>query len=230
MIKIAKQLAYKTLTRYKLCNARDHNDIAVVIEKQGFTLIPFKKHNNTREVSDCIEKLHLEDIVQNKDAFIYLNNNLKLIFINSDLADEEKYILLCHELGHILDPSLQNSNFSYFKVQNEEFANEFSYHLKNPSIWLRLRTSTFYKLLLVAFLILCVLFIGGIGATHVSNNLSAATSVSYIEKCYVTPNGQKYHRNFCIVVKNLAKLKEYETFEDAKKEGYIPCLLCIGGQ
>jgi len=228
MIKIAKQLAYKTLKQYKLCNSRDYNAIAVVIEKHGFTLIPFKKHNNTKDVAECIEKLHLEENTQSKDAFIYLNNNLKLVFVNSDLSDEDKYILLCHELGHILDPALQNSNFSYFKIQNEEFANEFSYHLKNPSIWLRLRTSMFCKLLVVAFFVMCILVVGAIGATHVSNDLSAATSVDYVEKCYVTPNGEKYHRHFCVIVKNMANLKEYETFDNAKNEGYAPCLLCIG--
>lgn len=228
MIKIAKQLAYKTLKQYKLYNSRDYNDIAVVIEKHGFILIPFKKHNNTKEVAECIEKLNLEENIQKKYSFIYLNNNLKLVFINSDLSDEEKYILLCHELGHILDPSLQNANFSYFKIQNEEFANEFSYHLQNPSIWIRLKTSIFYKFLLTAFFIICLFFLTGIGAIHVSNNLSLPTSINYVEKCYVTTNGQKYHRNFCIVVKDLSNLKEYITFDDAKKEGYTPCLLCIG--
>lgn len=228
MIKIAKQLAYKTLRQYKLCNSHDYNDIAVVIEKYGFTLIPFRKHNNTKEVSECIEKLHLEESTQNKDAFIYLSNNLKLVFINSDLSDDDKYLLLCHELGHILDPSLQNSNFSYFRIQNEEFANEFSYHLKNPSIGIRLMSSIFYKLLLLSLFILCVLFASDIGATHITNNLSVPASVNHIEKCYVTPNGQKYHRNFCIIVKDLATLKEYATFDDARSEGYAPCLLCIG--
>lgn len=228
MNKIAKQLAYKTLQQHKLHNSRDYNDITVVIEKQGFILIPFKKYDNTKEVAECIEKLHLEENIQKKDAFIYLNNNLKLVFIHSDLSDEDKYILLCHELGHILDPSLQNSNFSYFKIQNEEFANEFSYHLQNPSIWIRLKSSMFFKPLLVAFLIMFLLIIVGIGVTNVANNLSVSSSVNGVERYYVTSNGKKYHRDFCIIVKNHTNKKEYKTLEDAKNDGYMPCLLCIG--
>ena len=228
MIKIAKQLAYKTLTKYKLYNSRDYNDIAVVIEKHGFILIQFKKYNNMKEVVECIEKLHLAERIQQKDAFIYLSNNLKLVFINSDLSDEDKYILLCHELGHILDPSLQNSNFSYFKIQNEEFANEFSYHLQNPSIWIRLKLSIFYKPLFVTSFIICILIIGSIGVTTVASNLSVSNSINCVEKCYVTSNGKKYHREFCIVVKNRTNIKAYKTSNDAKNEGYTPCLLCIG--
>lgn len=228
MIKIAKQLAYKTLNKYKLYNTRDYNDIASVIEKHGFILIPFKKYGNTQDVAECIAKLHLEESIQNKDAFIYLNDNLKLVFVNSALSDEDKYLLLCHELGHILDPSLQNSNFSYFKIQNEEFANEFSYHLKNPSLWNRLNSSMVFKIVLLAVFVLCVLFVGSIGTSHISSNLSVPTSIDYVEKCYVTANGQKYHRNFCVVVKDLQNLKEYEAFDDAESEGYAPCLLCIG--
>lgn len=230
MNKIAKQLAYKTFRQYKLRNSRNYNDITAVIEKQGFILIPFKKYNNTKEVAECIEKLHLEDKIQKKNAFIYLSNNIKLVFVNSDLSDEDKYILLSHELGHILDPSLQNSNFSYFKIQNEEFANEFSYHLQNPSIWIRLKFSRFFKPLSATIFIICLLIVGGIVVTNIANNLSVSSPISSAQKCYVTPNGKKYHRDFCIVIKNRKNIKTYKTSEDAKDEGYDPCLLCIGDE
>lgn len=228
MNKTAKKLAHKILIKYTLRNDRDYNNIADVIEKQGFVLIFFKKDNNTSEVSECIKKLHLEDQIQHNNSFIYLNNNLKLVFINSDLSDEDKYILLCHELGHILDPSLQNSNFSYFKIQNEEFANEFSYHLQNPGICIKLRLSKLFRIALFLFFIVCLLFIARFGLSNAKNSLPTSTTINSDERSYVTSHGEKYHKSFCIIIKNRTNLKTYSSSAEAEKDGYKPCLLCIG--
>ncbi len=228
MNKTAKQLAYKTLQKYKLRNSRNFNDITNIIEKQGFIVIPFKKCNNAEDVSACVEKLHLEEIIKNKDSFIYLSNNLKLVFINSDLSDEDKYILLCHELGHILDPSLQNSNFTRFKIQNEEFANEFSYHLQNPSLLIRLKSSKFFKPVLISLFSICLLIVCSIWLINVSKNFFVVNSTNITETYYVTSSGKRYHRDFCIIVKNRTSITEYKTLEDVKSNGYTPCLLCIG--
>lgn len=228
MNKLSKKLAYKILRKYNIHNSRDYKCVQSVIEDNGFTVIPYKKHNYSKDLSECIACLQIEDEIEKNNSLFYKKNDFKLVFINSDLSSEDKYILLCHELGHVMDPTLQNSNSSCITIQNEEFANEFSYHFQNPSLLNRLTTPRIFKPLLLAICILVVLIIAGITLRTVSTYSNTLEAISTNSELYVTSNGKKYHRDFCIIIKNRTNLNLYNTIEDAKKDGYKPCLLCIG--
>ena len=140
MNKAAKHLAHKTLIHNKLYAALTYQDLQQIIEDKGFQIVSYKKYNNSEEIDECITRLCLQDRIQQHDSFIYLHNNLKFVFINSDLSIQDNCVLLCHELGHIVDPHMLSSDLSYSKIQSEEFANEFSYHLQNPGFFVKSRS------------------------------------------------------------------------------------------
>ncbi len=228
-----KRISLKTLLKYKCYLLNNYNDLRHIIESKQFTVIEYKKHSNREPVAELIKKLNLENKIQQNDAFLYINNNLKIVFINADASYEDKCALLRHELGHICDPDLKNSNSQNFSIKKEEFANEFSCYTKNPPI--RFLIYVFlakkWKLLIgVIVSIACVL-----GCLFIIKNLTIPPSkpvtvdapayVPSSDVYYVTSAGKKYHQKHCIIIKyknNLTQIK----LNDAVKDGYKPCMIC----
>ena len=129
-----KHIALKTLIKNKNYFSNSYVDLQRIIESNQFTIIEYKKHANSEAVFELIKRLGVENEIEQNDSFLYIKNNLKFLFINVDIPDEDKCSLLRHELGHICDPDLKNRNVHYSKIKKEEFANEFSYYIKNPGI------------------------------------------------------------------------------------------------
>ena len=105
-----KYIAFKTLIKHKLYLLNNYADLRCIIESNQFTIIEYKKHTNSQPVSELIKRLKIENQIEQNDSFLYINNNLKFVFINADISDEDKCSLLRHEFGHICDPDLKNSN------------------------------------------------------------------------------------------------------------------------
>lgn len=217
-----KAIAYKTLLKNKLCSPHCFEDLERIIEAERFMVIPYKKCNNTEEVKGLIERLGIENEIEHSDSFIYIRNNLRFVFINSDVSAEDRCALLRHELGHILDPDLRGIDASRSAVKKEEFANEFSYHFKNPRLMIRVCCLLNKKIIIAVCIALLLVCTGLLSMVHLLNDRNSAKDTYYI-----TPGGEKYHRSFCITVKNRTNLREVSA-ECAAEEGYEPCLLCIG--
>ena len=228
-----KHIALKTLIKHKLYLLNNYTDLRHIIESNKFTIIEYKKHTNSEPVTELIKKLRVEKETQQNDSFLYINNNLKFVFINADISDEDKCSLLRHELGHICDPEMKNSNSQIFRIKREEFANEFSCYIKNPDICLKLCVFLMKKWkLLVAgtTLIACLLGVAFITKTliippakSVTGNVS--TYVNFDNTYYVTSAGEKYHLKHCIIIKYKNNLTEIK-ITDAINEGYKPCMIC----
>lgn len=229
-----KHIAFKTLIKYKLYSLNNFTDLRRIIELNQFTIIEYKKYTNSGPVAELIKRLKLEKETQQNDSFLYINNNLKFVFINADISDKEKFSLLRHELGHICDPDLKNTSSQNSRIKREEFANEFSCYAKNPGIRLKICVCLIkrWKLLVaVTALIACV---SGLLVTPnfliiqpskpVAGDASnyALSDSAY----YVTSAGKKYHRKHCIIIKYKNNLTEIK-LNDAINEGYKPCLICI---
>ena len=228
-----KHIALKTLIKHKLYLLNNYTDLRRIIESNQFTIIEYKNHTNSEPVSELIKRLRLEKETQQNDSFLYINNNLKFVFINADISDENKCSLLRHELGHICDPDFINTNPKNSRIKREEFANEFSCYIKNPSIIFKfyLLIIKKWKLLVgMMALIACVL---GLSVMIKSLIIQPARPVtgdasSYAlsdSTYYVTSAGKKYHLKHCIIIKyknNLAEIK----LNDAVKAGYKPCRMC----
>jgi hypothetical protein len=184
-------------------------------------------------VSELIKKLTIEKEIQQNDSFLYINNNLKFVFVNADISDEDKCSLLRHELGHICDPDLKNTGSQNSRIKREEFANEFSCYTKNPGI--RLKGYVFlikkWKLLVAVMALLACL----LGAAFITNTLiippvkpitgNVLTYVNSDSTYYVTSAGKKYHLKHCIIIKYKNNLTEIK-LNDAIKKGYKPCMIC----
>ena len=124
----SKHIALKTLIKHKYYSLNNYNDIQRIIEYNHFTIIEYNKHTNSKPVRELIKRLGIESEIEKNDSFLYIKNSLKFVFINADIPDDDKCSLLRHELGHICDPDLKNTNWQYSRIKSEEFANEFSFY------------------------------------------------------------------------------------------------------
>ena len=231
---LAKEKALKILIQNKLYSLINYNDLQRIIEYNQFTIIEYKKHSNSETVSELIKRLRIENEIEHSDSFLYINNNLKFLFINADISDEDKCAILRHELGHILDPDLKNNNPQNSRIKKEEFANEFSCYIKNPGIIFKFYLFIIKKWkLLVGMIALIACFLGLLVMIN-SLIIQPAKPVTSDETThiisdstyYVTSSGKKYHRKNCIIIKyryNLTKIK----LSDTINKGYKPCLICI---
>ncbi len=229
----AKHIALKILIKHKCYSLNKYTDLKRIIECNQFTIIEYKKHTNSEPVSELIKRLNLENEIEQNDSFLYINNNLKLVFINTGISDEDKCALLRHELGHICDPDLKNDNLPNSRIKREEFANEFSCFAKNPGICFMIYVFLIkkWKLLagvtaLISCILACLFIINTPTippAKPVANDASA--NVSYDGAYYVTPSGKKYHKKHCIIIKYKNNLSQI-TLNEAINDGYKPCMIC----
>ena len=230
---LAKETALKILIQNKLYSLTDYKDLQRIIKSNQFTIIEYRKHTNSEPVTELIKCLRVEKETRQNDSFIYINNNLKFVFINADISDEDKCSLLRHELGHICDPDLKNSNPQYSRIKREEFANEFSCYTKNPGIRLKIYVFLIKKwklLVAIMSLIACLL-----GVAFIINTLiippakpvtgDVSTYANFDSTYYVTSAGKKYHRKHCIIIKYKNNLTEVK-LHDAINDGYKPCMIC----
>ncbi len=230
-----KLTAFKILIKNKLYSSPDYNVLKSIVEANQFTVIEYKKNTNSGYVSELIKRLRVESAVEHNDSFLYINKNLKFVFINSQVSYEDKCSLIRHELGHICDLNFKRDDSEYSRVQKEEFANEFSCYLKTPGFFFKVYVFIIMKrkiLLGVLAILACLL-----GFLLVSNykviktneipTVAVETKALKTEdaKRYVTPSGKKYHKRTCFIVKTRTNLKEYKKNE-AITAGYKPCLIC----
>lgn len=228
-----KHIALKTLIKHKLYSLTDYKVLQQIVESNHFTIIEYKKYTNSEPVSELTKRLRLENEIEQNDSFLYINNNLKFVFINADIPDKDKCSLLRHELGHISDPDFKNNNPQNSRIKREEFANEFSCYTKNPGICLKVYVFLIKKwklLVAIMALIACLL-----GFAFIINPLTIplakpvtgdeSTHVNYDSTYYVTSAGKKYHLKHCIIIKYKNNLTEIK-LNDAIKKGYKPCMIC----
>ena len=232
-----KSIALKTLIKHKHYLLNNYVDLQHIIESNQFTIIEYKKHTNSEYISELIKKLNIEREIEQNDSFLYINNNLKLLFLHTDLSDDDKCSLLIHELGHILDPNFFDSEIIYSKIKKEEFANEFSFYLKNPGIGFKLKLFIMKKwrllvsILLIAICSLFFLFMKNPTPEKptepVSNDVTS--DITHYElsedKYYITSAGKKYHKEYCTIIKYKNNLTQV-TLSEAIKAGFKPCLVC----
>ncbi len=231
--KSPKSEALKILFKNKLYSLNNYNDLRQIIESNQFTIIEYKKHTNSESVSELIKILRVENEIEQNDSFLYINKNLRFVFVNADIADEDKCALLRHELGHICDPDLKSTDAQNSRIKREEFANEFSCYAKRPGICLKIYVFLIkkWKILLAAMALLASI----LGFTFIINTLMIepvkpvttleSTFVNSDSTYYVTSAGKKYHKKHCIIIKYKNNLTEMK-LNDAIKDGYKPCSIC----
>lgn len=184
------------MNKIKLRNS-DFSDLKHRLELCGWKIVFF----NTPEGDHLAQRLGVVDSTLKTDSFVCKIDTLQYIFINADLSEKDKKIVLLHEAGHIN----LNHDFSHTTKLDELEAWHFAYKVVHKT------TLKKWCAAIIAFAIAFVLC------------AFPFTQSQYTERVFVTEDGEKYHRNTCISVqgKNCIEL----TVEEAKKQ-YLPCLIC----
>ncbi len=226
-----KNCAYSLLLKKRQYKKLMLDDLYEIIEEKGFKVIEYKKYNYTKEFRALIDRLGIEKEIQENDSLFYCNNNLKFIFLRGDVSNEDKYILLSHEIAHIYDNKILDSELLYTNAQKENFANEFTHYLTKPSLILKVFNFLIKKPLVSTIAMFIIASSVGVSLNHninFSRETIPAVNLSSTSTIYqVTSTGEKYHKDFCKHVKYKLNTRDL-TFEDAISEGYLPCLDCIG--
>ncbi len=218
MSESVKQKARKFCCEYRVFNP-SKEQIEKVIESLGFTIIEYNLIYNDTDVNTVLAELKLTDEIVRTNGFTYASDKYRLVFINENLSDEEKQIILLHELGHIYCGHFSHSNIIGLDVKDELEANEFAHYVMFPAlyeklIWLILSNK---KKVIAAIIVIAVCC--GI-AVH------TLKEQTYFGEYYVTESGQKYHEKECIFIKNKTNVHRL-TKEEFESGDYEPCKVCL---
>lgn len=226
-----KKLSQKLMRKNRLSSTPDLKTLEELIQSNGFTIIEYNKYSNSPEVNELIKTLGIEYRISTENSFVYVDRNIKFVFINSDLKSSEKITLFCHELGHICDKRLDAQSHLYSKIERESFANEFAHYLEHPSILTKI-TSKFLKRKSVCIFVFVLILLPATGIyigsnSHTKSVFGAHETTSSDQPYYVTTTGIRYHKDFCKHVKYKTNATQI-TIDEAISQGYTPCLDCIG--
>lgn len=229
MINSPKIRAYKFLLTDFSNDRLNLQGVIKALEKKGYEIIPFSRVNIGSEILMLAQKMDAENLIKKKDCVFCVKNGIKIIFINDCLTENDKFIILLHELGHANDRDIESAFRT--KVQNEDYANEFSHYLRRPgAIFLLFINLIRYKA--AVFAILLIAISGAFCYNAVQNTRHEA--VNAIEDnlsdefFYVTAHGKKYHRSDCRHIKNYSDLHKIPQNNADILSIYKPCLDCIG--
>lgn len=214
----AKKKAKEFIKKYKFTKPTVEG-ICDIIQKQGYSIIEFNSFDNTPDVNNIIKSFSLTDYIMKTRAFTFTNENFRLVFVNEDLADEEKLLVLLHEEGHIFCDHFSKRDIFGEDVKDEEEANDFAHYILKPSLSIKLFKHK--KALICALIGLLVLTIGVFAVNF------AIKESSYYGNYYIARTGHSYHLKDCGYVQNKTDShrmtkKEYNTGE------FLPCERCIG--
>lgn len=216
-----KKIAHDFINKHRLTNI-DFFTLERVIENLGYSVVYFNSVSNDSDVELIIQKLNLCDIVLKSRGFTYADNDFRIVFINEDLNEDEKRLVIAHELGHIVCKHYCTVPIIGNDVKEEYEANEFSHYLLNKTFTLKLKgliwkyPKGFVCITLILILLTSMVFV-----------LMSTTRIqSFYGDYYVTPYGVKYHQIECIYVK-YHKKAERLTKEQFATGKYTPCNVCL---
>ena len=188
----------------------------------GYTIIEFNSISNDKTVEIIIKNLRLEDIIIRSRGFTYTDSNNRLVFINEDLSEKEKIIILVHELGHIVCKHFSASPIIGNDVNEEYEANEFAHYILNQSVYIKIKQFFInHKKLWI-----CIIAVVILSAATFSTIKIVKKELSYYGDFYITTTGSKYHKKDCIFVKEKNNVERL-TKEQFSTSEYSPCEMCL---
>lgn len=216
-----KKLAKTFIKKYKLTSI-NYSALKNTAINMGHTIIEFNSIFNEKDVETVIQNLELSENALKSRGFTYVSAEYRLIFVNEDLNDEEKLLVLSHELGHIVCEHFSTVPIIGNDVKDEHEANEFSHYLLKQSGFRKVKNSIFVhrKAFIASVIILC-LIIGLLAGYLIIQNKNL-----YKDDLYVTSTGECYHKKECIFVKNKTNIQKL-TKEEFDSGTYSPCDMCL---
>lgn len=188
------------------------NSVESWLNSAGYKVIFYNSEKGDIEIT----RYSLNKKAAERKGFTYCGT-AKIVFIDNTLQSQDKFYVLCHEAAHI---ALGHLELKRISVENDIFlemqANTVAHMLVT---YKKQNKAVFASIVLVVFLIL----------SRIVFSLSNETPISSLEEqlpiVYITPSGQKYHRESCIHIRgrNCTDLSVSQA-----KKNYEPCLVCIG--
>ena len=216
--KLVKGKVLSLFSQYNLRTVTLDN-LVYIIEDQGYEIVEFNLYDVA--TNHILEKLGLTGYAKSRKAFTYKQGLAQFVFIFEDLSADEKLLALAHEIGHIFCMHLKEGN-AECSVEEEYEANEFAHHLLHPGVWMRFRCwlISHRKYVITALAVASVVVIGAILIVQ------AIQSCSYYGEYHITENGEKYHKEDCIFVKDKTNVERL-TEEGYYSGEYDPCQICL---
>lgn len=200
----------------------DYETLKRIAVQNGYTTVEYNNIINNENVSAVITELNLGESILHSRGFTYVDKNYRLIFINEDLNDEEKTLVLAHELGHVECEHFGMYSIIGKDVRQEFEASEFAHYLINQSKSQKIANIiSGHKL--VVFVIVLLIF-----TTLLSLGIYQGIKKEqlYMENYYITSTGNKYHRKDCIFAKDRKTIKRL-TKEEFESGSYEACDMCL---
>lgn len=214
----ARAMAKKFIKKYKFYEP-DLNELYNIIASQGYTIVEYNSISNDADVENIITSLNLTEFIKKTRGFTYVNEELRLVFVNEDLSDEEKMVVLLHEEGHIFCNHFAQLNVIGNDVCHEQEANDFSHYILNPGVKIKLAK---HKKAVISVIVAVIIVLGGIAAGRF-----IALQLSYYGDYYVTTTGSKYHVKECGYVNYKTNTRRF-TKDDYNSGKFEACEKCIG--
>lgn len=211
-----KKSVLKFKQKYKLKKITT-SELYNIIEQQGYTVIPYNCACNDENVKVLIVALQLEEYIHSCKCFTYQDEKYRLVFINEDLSEEEKLVVLAHEEGHIWHNHLRGDSVFGVDVIQEYQANEFAHYLLVDKDGNKRKTRMF----IVFFILFALSVFCGIYFSKAKHDQKV-----YTENYFRTNSGTKYHIEGCIYIKNKTGIQRL-TKEEFESGEYEPCAVCI---
>lgn len=209
------------LNEYKL-NEVTLDNLKQIIKSQGYTIVEFNNIFNEENVTQIIDALGVNEQVEKTKGFTYADSKRRIVFLNEDLSNREKLLVLAHEEGHIYC-----NHFSYVPiigrdVVEEHEANEFTHYILNNSIGQKIGIiiKKRRKPIIISLAIILAILIGMVVVGVIQKEQS------YYGDYYMTSTGNKYHEEECIFVKDKTNIHRM-TVEEFESGEYEPCEICL---
>ncbi|MDO5478956.1 MAG: ImmA/IrrE family metallo-endopeptidase [Clostridia bacterium] len=199
----------------------DYKSLEDAASFMGYDVVEYNRDTNNEDVETVIQNLMLVEMVRKSRGFTYADDKYRLIFICESLNEEEKLLVIAHELGHIAMGHLSEGMILGKDVRDEYEANEFAHYLLNRKMTDKCKSFAVRhkKGAVIAGLIAVVI-------VFISVFLMITGDKGYYGDYYITSSGFKYHKKECIFVKDKKnvrriRVEEFETGE------YEPCGMCL---
>ena len=218
------------MTKYQIRRSvsrfrRDHlkggvtcDKLCSVLEKMGYTVVEFSNFANDEPVSVLLDALSLENNAANSKGFTYADKSYRLVFVHRELSDDEKLIVLSHELGHIYLDHLKFVSVIGRDVREEFEANEFAHYLLSEN-----SVSSFFRQ--HKRLVLSITS-AAVAAAVIAGVLMTVNQSRYYGEYYVCQTGSRFHTKDCSYIEGKKDLHRL-TQEEYDSGAYQPCKRCL---
>ena len=217
MTKQVKKIAGEYLRR-QISGAVTSEKVISALQSQGYTVVPFNAVSNSSDISELAALLGVGEYIRSSKGFTYADSNNRIVFLNEDLSEEERVYVLLHEQGHILCRHLCEGNILGNDVVQEHEANEFVHFVLYPTLGMKIAQRRKQIIISLSAIIAAVTIIALIGAVNQQK--------TYYGEYYITETGHKYHKAYCVFVKNKINVRRL-TEEEFESGEFEACEMCL---